>query len=114
MNKNLDVRVRNDTQNILKEFDPLDKRTLNKIFASKRNELKLLESILDSEAYGNCDNESNCEDHRTGTSDGDDVGELPELPEQLDSLKECANEDTEALIEKHKTKKTKEQPTEEI
>lgn len=121
VNKNPDVKIRNnlDTRDILKEFDPLDRRTLDKLLASKTNELKLLESILGNETYGNCENESNYEDHSTETSDGDDAEELPEPPERLDSLKECVNEDTEALIEKQKTKETKEQlavnePTEEV
>lgn len=121
VNKNTDVKIRNnnDTQDILKEFDPLDRRTLDKILNSKSNELKLLESILGGETYGNCANESNYEDHSTETSDGDDAEELPEPPERLDSLKECANEDTEALIGKQKTKETNEEhatldvPTEE-
>lgn len=122
VNKSPDAKIRskNETQDILKEFDPLDRRTLDKILASKSNELKLLESILGSETYGNCADESNYECHSTETSDGDDAEELPEPPERLDSLKECANEDTEALIDKKSTdaKETKEQtnnePTEEV
>lgn len=105
VNKNPEIKMRNkkETQDILKEFDPLDRRTLDKILASKSNELKLLESILGSETYGNCADESNYEDHSTETSDGDDAEESPELPERLDSLKECTNEDTEALIQQKPT-----------
>lgn len=117
VNKNPEVKIRSNTEtrDILKEFDPLDRRTLDKILASKSNELKLLESILGGETYGNCANESNYEDHSTETSDGDDVEELPEIPERLDSLKECSNEDTEALIEQTKTKEAKpEQATLEV
>lgn len=112
VNKHPEIKLRSkdDTQDILKEFDPLDRRTLDKILASKSNELKLLESILGSETYGNCADESNYEYHSTETSDGDDAEELPELPERLDSLKECSNEDTEALIHQ-KTTDTKENPT---
>lgn len=102
VNKNPDVKLRNvdETKDILKEFDPLDRRTLDKILASKSNELKLLESILGSETYGDCANESNYEYHSNETSDGDDTCEdLPVPPERLDSLKECANEEAEAAAE---------------
>lgn len=97
VNKSPDVRLRNvnETKDILKEFDPLDRRTLDKILASKSNELKLLESILGSETYGNYADESNYEYHSTETSDGDDTEEVPTPPERLDSLKECANENGE-------------------
>lgn len=97
VNKSPEVRLRNvnETKDILKEFDPLDRRTLDKILASKSNELKLLESILGSETYGNCADESNYEYHSNETSDGDDAEEAPTPPERLDSLKECANEDGE-------------------
>lgn len=97
VNKSPELRLRNvnETKDILKEFDPLDRRTLDKILASKSNELKLLESILGSETYGNCADESNYEYHSNETSDGDDTEEVPTPPERLDSLKECANEDAE-------------------
>lgn len=108
VNKNANVKLRseNDTKDILKEFDPLDRRTLDKILGSKSNELKLLESILGSETYGNCAEESNYEYHSNGTSDSDaeDSEELPSPPERLDSLKECANEDSEVAGE-HEAKK---------
>ncbi|XP_031627441.1 uncharacterized protein LOC116343504 isoform X2 [Contarinia nasturtii] len=108
VNKNPDVKLRNvdETKDILKEFDPLDRRTLDKILASKSNELKLLECILGSETYGDCANESNYEYHSNETSDGDDTcEEVPIPPERLDSLKECANEDVEAETEASTSKK---------
>lgn len=97
VNKSPDLRLRNvnETKDILKEFDPLDRRTLDKILASKSNELKLLESILGGETYGNCADESNYEYHSNDTSDGDDTEEVPTPPERLDSLKECVNEEAE-------------------
>lgn len=100
VNKSSGVKPRNmdETKDILKEFDPLDRRTLDKILANKSNELKLLESILGSETYGNCADESNYEYHSNDTSsDGDDIEEVPTPPDRLDSLKECANEDAEEV-----------------
>lgn len=94
VNKNTDVKMRNmvDSKDILKEFDPLDRKTLDKILASKSNELKLLESILGSETYGNYADESSHDYHSSETSDGYD-SEEPAPAERLDSLAECANEE---------------------
>lgn len=99
VNKIVEVKLRNpdETKDILKEFDPLDRRTLDKILSSKSNELKLLENILGRETYGNCAEESNYEYNSNDTSDGDENEELPTPPERLDSLKECANEDAEQV-----------------
>lgn len=101
VNKSPEVKLRNAdnaTYDILKEFDPLDRKTLDKILASKSNELKLLENILGSETYGSYDLESNYEYNTNSneTSDGDDNEELPVPPDRLDSLKECDNEESEA------------------
>lgn len=100
--KSPEVRLRNagtTTYDILKEFDPLDRKTLDKILASKSNELKLLENILGSETYGSYDQDSNYDynscSNSNDTSDGDDSEEPPAIPERLDSLKECANEESE-------------------
>lgn len=96
VNKSPDVRLRNDAipVDVLKEFDPLDRKTLDKILSSKSNELILLESILSSETYGNCAEESNYDYNSTETSENEDSEEIPTPPERLDSLKE-ANENAD-------------------
>lgn len=97
VNKSPDVKLRTGaiTTDVLKEFDPLDRKTLDKILASKSNELILLESILSSETYGNCAEESNYDYNSTGTSDNEDSEGLPTPPERLDSLKEINEEPEE-------------------
>lgn len=84
---------------ILKEFDPLDRKTCDKVFTNKSNELILLENLLGEETYGTCADDSNFTYTSLETSDDDDdVNDLPTPPERLDSLPEGENEDaTEAV-----------------
>lgn len=90
VNKMPDVKLRNNEipTDILKEFDPLDRKTLDKILASKSNELILLENILGGETYGNCAEESNYDYNSNESSDHEEIEEIPTPPERLDSLKE--------------------------
>lgn len=98
VNKIPDVKLRNDEipTDILKEFDPLDRKTFDKILASKSNELILLESILGSETYGNRAEESNYDYNSTESSDHEESEGIPTPPERLDSLKET-NEEPEVI-----------------
>lgn len=78
---------------VLKEFDPLDRKTFDKVFTNKSNELILLENLLGEETYGTCADDSNFAYTSLETSeDDDDINELPAPPERLDSLPEGENE----------------------
>lgn len=101
VNKIPDVKLRTDEipTDILKEFDPLDRKTLDKILANKSNELILLESILGGETYGNCAEESNYDYNSTESSDHEESEGIPTPPERLDSLKED-NEEPDVIERK--------------
>lgn len=98
---NKGVKLRNETSDILKEFDPLDRKTLDKILASKSNELILLETLLSQETYGTCTDDGhadyNTSENDTELSENDESDEVPTPPERLDSLKEAADEEEVCL-----------------
>lgn len=84
----------NCSTDILKEFDPLDRKTSDKLFTNKSNELILLENLLGEETYGTCTDENNFAYTSLETSDDDEeINEMPMPPERLDSLPEGENED---------------------
>lgn len=84
---------------ILKEFDPLDRKTFDKLFTNKSNELILLENLLGEETYGTCTDDHSFAYTSLETSDDDeDINELPIPPERLDSLPEGENEDASEAV----------------
>lgn len=80
---------------ILKEFDPLDRKTFDKLFTNKSNELILLENLLGEETYGTCadDNSFSYTSLETSEDDDDSNELLPSPPERLDSLAEDDGEE---------------------
>lgn len=98
VNKSPDVKLRVDND-VLKEFDPLDRKTFDKLLASKSNELILLENLLSEETYGTFADDGhsdyNTSENDTELSESEESEETrcPTPPERLDSLKECANEE---------------------
>lgn len=88
------------SMDILKEFDPLDRKTLDKFFSNKSNELILIENLLGEETYGTCNEENQFDYTSLETSEDDDDTEipLPSPPERLDSLQETANENDETEV----------------
>lgn len=102
---------------ILKEFDPLDANSFDKIFSSKSNELILLEmeTLLGEETYGPAANEYHFEYHSTEPSDEEDA-EIPAPPQRLDSLPEAPDEvvvkrDTQKKSSKSKAENEEERRT---
>lgn len=91
--------LRADVKEILKEFDPLDRKSLDKFFNSKSNELLLLEDLLAADTYGSLADEY----HSSGTSETDECnGNGTIQSERLGSLLELDTEDSDTVCERKK------------
>lgn len=95
---------RTDVKEILKEFDPLDRKSLDKFFNSKSNELILLEDLLAADTYGNLPDDYT---HSSGTSETDECnGSGVAQSARLGSLLELDTEDSDTVCERKKGDKT--------
>lgn len=105
VNKNPEAKLQKNNleKDILKEFDPLDRKILDKILTGKSNELILLEDILAAETYGNFAEFKNYEYNSSETSENEEIAGIPTPPERLDSLKEYDNEDSLDICQRTKT-----------
>lgn len=92
--KNLGLDEPSCSTDILKEFDPLDRTTYDKMLSNKSNELILLESLLAEETYGTCNEDNNFDYNSLETSDDEETGDIPPPPARLDSLQEAQEQST--------------------
>lgn len=84
-------KVESKTNEILKEFDPMDWSAVDQMFSSKSNELILLESLLAEDTYGTLATVNSDELSDTEDDDEPSAGSTDLPASQSDSLKVATN-----------------------